>query len=78
MSLEHSPARGGVRILRQRQVLQLLGISSSTLWEWVRRGRFPKPIAIGPNSKAWLADEIDAHLLARANERDQVTAADAE
>jgi prophage regulatory protein len=78
MSLEHSPARAGLRILRQRQVLELLGISASTLWEWVRRGRFPKPIAIGPNSKAWLADEIDAHLLARVKERDQIAAADAE
>jgi prophage regulatory protein len=72
MSLEHSPARAGVRILRQRQVLELLGISSSTLWDWVKRGKFPKPIAIGPNSKAWLGDEIDAYLLACAKERDQV------
>jgi prophage regulatory protein len=78
MSLEHSPARGGVRILRQRQVLQLLGISASTLWDWVRRGKFPRPIAIGPNSRAWLGDEIDAYLLARAKERDQIAAADAE
>jgi prophage regulatory protein len=78
MSLAHSPARGGVRILRQRQVLELLGISSSTLWEWVRQNKFPKPFALGPNSRAWLGDEIDAYLLARAKERDQIAAADAE
>jgi prophage regulatory protein len=78
MSLEHSPARGGVRILRQRQVLELLGISSSTLWEWVRKGRFPRPISLGPNTRAWLPEEIDQHLLARAKERDQIAAADAE
>lgn len=72
MSLEHSPARGGVRILRQRQVLQLLGISASTLWDWVRRGRFPAPIALGPNTRAWLQSEIDEHLLARAKERPRV------
>ena len=71
MSLEHAPQRSGVRVLRQKQVLALLGISASTLWAWIRAEKFPRPIAIGPNSKAWLQDEIDQHLLARANERDR-------
>ena len=48
MSLEHSPARsGGVRVLRQKQVCALLGISGSTLWAWIRAGTFPKPIDPG-------------------------------
>jgi prophage regulatory protein len=71
MSLEHAPQRSGVRILRQRQVLELLGISGSTLWQWVKDGRFPRPIPLGPNSVAWLQDEIDQHLLGRAKERDR-------
>jgi prophage regulatory protein len=74
MSLEHAPQRSGVRVLRQRQVLELLGISHSTLWEWVRKGRFPQPISLGPNTRAWLQEEIDQHLLARAKERPQVDA----
>jgi prophage regulatory protein len=78
MSLEHAPQRSGVRVLRQKQVLELLGISHSTLWEWVRKGRFPRPISLGPNTRAWLPEEIDQHLLARAKERDQIAAADAE
>ena len=72
MSLEHAPQRSGVRVLRQKQVLELLGISHSTLWEWVRKGRFPQPISLGPNTRAWLQEEIDQHLLARAKERPQV------
>ena len=78
MSLEHSPVRGGVRILRQRQVLELLGISSSTLWEWVRRTSFPSRSRSDRTAGAWLGDEIDAYLLARAKERDQVSTFDAE
>ena len=78
MSLEHAPQRSGVRVLRQKQVLELLGISHSTLWEWVRKGRFPRPISLGPNTRAWLQSEIDAHLLARTKERDDVAAVDAE
>jgi prophage regulatory protein len=74
MSLEQAPQRSGVHVLRQKQVLQLLGISHSTLWEWVRKGRFPRPISLGPNTRAWLQEEIDQHLLARAKERPQVDA----
>jgi prophage regulatory protein len=80
MSLEHSPARRGVRVLRRKQLLDLLGISSTTLWDWVRTGKFPAPIDIGGgNTKLWLEEEIAAHLRAKAEERDQqLAAADAE
>ena len=82
MSLEHSPARSGVRVLRRKQILEMFGISNTTLWEWVRTGKFPAPIDLGPNTRAWLAEEVDAFLLQRAKERPQqlelLTAADAE
>jgi prophage regulatory protein len=71
MSLEHAPQRDGVRVLRQKQVCEMLGISGSTLWQWVRDGKFPPPIELGPNTKAWLGEEIDRHLLARAKERNR-------
>jgi prophage regulatory protein len=71
MSLEHAPQRGGVRILRQKQLLEMLGISGSTLWQWIKDGQFPAPIDLGPNSRAWLQSEVDAHLLERAVERDR-------
>jgi prophage regulatory protein len=71
MSLEHAPQRGGIRILRRKQVLELFGISSTTLWEWVRTGKFPAPISLGPNTRVWLAEEIDGLLVERAKERDR-------
>jgi prophage regulatory protein len=61
----------GVAIIRRKQLLELLGVSNATLWAWIKEGKFPRPIDIGPNSRAWLVEEIDAHLLARKAERDR-------
>jgi prophage regulatory protein len=71
MSLEHSPARGTRRIMRRKEILELLGVSNTTLWDWIRAGKFPAPISLGPNSRAWLADEIDDLIDRRREERDQ-------
>ena len=70
MSLEHSPARNGVRLYRRKELLELLGISNTTLHAWINQGRFPKPIVLGENSVAWLQEEVDRFLRARAQERD--------
>jgi prophage regulatory protein len=70
MSIEHSPMRAGLRVLRRKEVLERLGgISNTTLWLWVRTGRFPAPIDLGDRSRAWLEHEVDAWLLARADAR---------
>ena len=69
MSLEHSPARSG-RISRRKQILELFGISNATLYQWIAAGRFPKGIPIGPNTRIWTEDEIDAVVLERTRERD--------
>lgn len=66
MSMEHSPGReGGRRFLRRKQVLERLGIGSSTLHDWIRRGYFPKPIQLGPNTVGWFEDTLDELLTAR-------------
>jgi prophage regulatory protein len=74
MSLEHSPARAGMRVLRRKQVLDLFQISASTLYNWISAGRFPAPIAVGDNTKVWLVDEVEALLIQRAKERDLAAA----
>jgi prophage regulatory protein len=68
MSIESSPTRTG-RLYRRKQILELLGISNATLYQWIRAGRFPAGIPIGPNTRAWAGDEIDATLQQRARER---------
>jgi len=36
------------------ELLEIIPVSRSTLWRWVRDGTFPSPISIGPNSCSWV------------------------
>jgi predicted DNA-binding transcriptional regulator AlpA len=38
------------------------GRSRVQLWRDIRGGRFPAPIELGSNSRAWFVDEVDEHL----------------
>ncbi len=57
MSLEHSPGR---RLLRPKQVMEIMGWSRTTLWRRVRAGEFPAPVSIGANITAFYEDEVEA------------------
>jgi prophage regulatory protein len=48
--------------LREKDVLQKVGISKSQLWRLIKRGDFPKPIKISERCNAWSARRIDAWL----------------
>jgi prophage regulatory protein len=48
------------KMLSERQILDLLPIARSTLQQWEKHGNFPKAVMIGPNRKAWFADEVIA------------------
>jgi len=34
------------------------GIGSSTVWLWVRKGKFPSPLKIGPRVTAWRVEDV--------------------
>jgi prophage regulatory protein len=53
-ALENEPRK----MLSERQILDLLPIARSTLQQWEKDGIFPKAVKIGPNRKAWYAEEI--------------------
>ena len=40
--------------------------NAATLWRWVRLGRFPAPLKIGPNISAWRVSDVRAWLQAQA------------
>jgi prophage regulatory protein len=65
------------RLLRRRQVEAATGFRRSTIYEHMARGRFPKPIRLGPRTVAWLASEIDAWIAARIAESRPATATEA-
>jgi prophage regulatory protein len=49
------------RILRPREVLELEGISRTTLWRLVKAGAYPKPVQITPNTIGWFRSDVARH-----------------
>jgi prophage regulatory protein len=56
------------RFLRLPEVVRRVGISKSSVWLWIRQGRFPEPIRVGPRVTCWRLTEIDAWIEAKAAE----------
>ncbi len=48
--------------LRINQVLNFVPIGKSTLWAWIRAGKFPKPIKLAEKTSVWRAEDIRSYL----------------
>jgi prophage regulatory protein len=46
------------RLLRIRQVLEIIPVSKSTWWQGVKDGRFPAPIKLGPRTTCWREPDV--------------------
>lgn len=56
MHCQDIPATG---YLRQAQLVgPILPIGATTLWRWVKEGKFPKPIKLSPRVTAWRAEDV--------------------
>jgi prophage regulatory protein len=51
--------------LSKAQVLKKIPITGPTLWDWVRKGKFPKPRFLANNKVVWLQSEIDEWMQSR-------------
>jgi prophage regulatory protein len=49
------------RLLRTRDVMQMLGVGRTTLYRWMGDGKFPAPIKIGETNR-WHLSEIEAWI----------------
>jgi prophage regulatory protein len=58
----------GRSLLRVAEVIARTGLPRSSIYRRMANGSFPRCIAIGPFSAAWVADEIDAWIDARISE----------
>ena len=57
------------RYIRQSQLIpDIIPISSATLWRWVKSGRFPAPVKLGPGVTAWEMRRVAEFLANRAAE----------
>ena len=58
-SLDKEPHAHGIDgFLSRAEVRALTGLSTTTIWREIRAGRFPEPVALSPNRKAFRASDI--------------------
>ena len=55
-----------IKILRIREVMELLGIKRTTIYAMIKRGEFPEPIRLSPGAVGWRVDEITAWMESRS------------
>ncbi len=58
-----------MRILRLPAVSELTGLPRSTLYLYMSKGLFPKPIKLGVKSVGWIQEEVDQWLRQKMESR---------
>ncbi|WP_148662189.1 helix-turn-helix transcriptional regulator [Paraburkholderia phytofirmans] len=60
-------------VLRRQAVRELLGVANSTLHAWIKSGRFPAPLELGPRVRGWRRSVVENYLAncAKASTTDQ-------
>jgi predicted DNA-binding transcriptional regulator AlpA len=53
-----SATKKAARLLSRREVMDRIGVSYTTLWSWMRLGKFPRSREIG-GKIAWIEAEVD-------------------
>ena len=50
---------------RLPQLKARLNVSGSSIWAWVKKGKFPKPVKLSENTTAWSAADVEAWAQSR-------------
>jgi prophage regulatory protein len=64
-----------MKILKQKEVVHLTGLSKVTIWRLEQRGAFPTKISLSPNRVGWLEDEVLDWITSRPRVSSQQDAA---
>jgi len=67
MGTDHMPRTS--RLLRIREVLQLCGMSRTTLYREIKLHNFPAPVKLSARSVGWLQEDVARWLDARIAQR---------
>ena len=57
------------RFVRLLEVVQLTGVSRSTIYRWMANGEFPKQVSLGGNTVAWLESDVEDWIQRRIGNR---------
>ncbi|MGE0109156.1 MAG: helix-turn-helix transcriptional regulator [Bdellovibrionales bacterium] len=56
------------KILRKPEVLERIGVKKSTIYDWIGKGLFPRPINLGTRAVGWLESDVEAFIAKRVKE----------
>ena len=56
------------KILRLPDVIERVGFSRSTIYDFIAKGRFPEPIHIGIRAVGWLDSDINDWITQQVNQ----------
>lgn len=56
--------------IRLPEVRRRTGLGKTTIYDWMKEGRFPKSLHLGGNIVVWVESEIDAWLEAKVATRE--------
>ena len=59
-----------LRVLRIAEVKDRVGESTSTIYDKMSKGQFPRPIPLGAKSRGWIETEIDSYIKSKIAARD--------
>ena len=54
-----------MQFIRPRRVLEMIGVSRTTLWRMVQAGTFPRPVRITERNRGYLLEAVEAWMKAR-------------
>ena len=55
-----------MKFVRPRQVLEMIGVSRTTLWRMVQAGAFPAPVRISQRNSGYVLEAVEEWMTARA------------
>lgn len=58
-----------MRVIKLKDVINTTGLSRSSIYAYMAKGEFPKPIQLGPRAVAWVEKEVQGWLQVRLDAR---------
>lgn len=59
-----------MKVLRLRQVLEITGLSKSTLYLYIQNREFPTQVQLGPKRVGWIEEEVQGWIKRKIQFRD--------
>ncbi|MDV6326865.1 AlpA family transcriptional regulator [Idiomarina sp. Sol25] len=59
-----------MKLMKVKEVMHATSLARPTIYKYMAKGQFPKPVSLGGRAVAWVADEIDDWIMQCIAERD--------